>query len=261
MLRSFIIGGSHLDKIGQTQVDATSFLWDFHVTDGDVRHNWQHQRLKRLVETVREALGPRHLKRVGDIQKIKNIIYYLREICILFPYNMFMVHGDLLRRSRLIQTFMRFPSWRYWAMDLAMVSKKNQEYCRKEQKRYFSTCRLQKKEPLRVTKGQMWQRWWDRVQAATRSLSLHNHYYRLVCHLLFNVSTTAGLIDVRLLRQIPTLSSLLLVLKSAVCLRMAVTAVASTSWVLAEFPDTGLLVTNTYWGEREKHTDPHDAAP
>lgn len=54
---------SHLDEIGQAQVDAASFLEDFHVTDGDVWHDGQHQRLERLVETVGEALGPRHLMR------------------------------------------------------------------------------------------------------------------------------------------------------------------------------------------------------
>ena len=43
-----------------------------------------------------------------------------------------------------------------------------------------------------------------------------------------------------------TLSSLLLVLKSAVCLRMAVTAVARTSWGEDDFPDAQLLVTKTY---------------
>lgn len=32
-------------------------------------------------------------------------------------------------------TFMRLPSCRYWAMDLAMVSKKNQEYYKKRQER------------------------------------------------------------------------------------------------------------------------------
>lgn len=62
--------------------------------------------------------------------------------------------------------------------------------------------------------------------------------------LLFNAGTTTGW-------QKPkqTLRSLLLVLKSAVCLSVAVTAVASTSWVVAWFPDGGLLVTNTYWRE------------
>lgn len=54
---------SHLDEIGQAQVDAASFLWDFHVADSDVRHDRQHQGLQRLVETVREALRPWHLKR------------------------------------------------------------------------------------------------------------------------------------------------------------------------------------------------------
>lgn len=38
-------------------------------------------------------------------------------------------------RNHLIPTFMRLPSCRYWAMDLAMVSKKNQEYYRKGYKR------------------------------------------------------------------------------------------------------------------------------
>lgn len=54
-------GVQDLDEIGQAQVDAASFLQDFHVADGDVRHDGQHQRLQRLVEAVRETLGPRHL--------------------------------------------------------------------------------------------------------------------------------------------------------------------------------------------------------
>lgn len=52
-----------LDEISQAQVDAASFLQDFHVTDGDVWHNGKHQRLECLVETVGEALGPGHLMR------------------------------------------------------------------------------------------------------------------------------------------------------------------------------------------------------
>lgn len=56
----------------------------------------------------------------------------------------------------------------------------------------------------------------------------------------------------------PTLRSLLLVLKSAVCFKVAVIAVATTSWVVTDFPDAELLVTNTYWEEQEnvkiKHT-------
>lgn len=35
------------------------------------------------------------------------------------------------KKNHLMPTLMRLPSCRYWAMDLAMVSKKNQEYCRK----------------------------------------------------------------------------------------------------------------------------------
>lgn len=53
--------GSDLDEIGQAQVDASSFLQDFHVADGDVWHDGQHQRLDHLVETVGKALGPGHL--------------------------------------------------------------------------------------------------------------------------------------------------------------------------------------------------------
>lgn len=59
----FCMWGSDLDETGQAEVDAASFLWDFHVADGDVGHDRQHQGLERLVETVGEALGPRHLKR------------------------------------------------------------------------------------------------------------------------------------------------------------------------------------------------------
>lgn len=57
------IWGSDLDEIGQAQVDTASFLYDFHVADGDVWHDGQHQGLECLVETVRESLGPRHLRR------------------------------------------------------------------------------------------------------------------------------------------------------------------------------------------------------
>lgn len=47
--------------MSQAQVDAARLLWDLHVADRDVRHDGQRQGLERLVETVREALGPRHL--------------------------------------------------------------------------------------------------------------------------------------------------------------------------------------------------------
>lgn len=53
---------SDLDEIGQTQVDAASLLWDFHVADRDVWHNGQHQRLESLMEAVGETLWPWHLK-------------------------------------------------------------------------------------------------------------------------------------------------------------------------------------------------------
>lgn len=116
-------------------------------------------------------------------------------------------------------TFMRLPSCKDWAMDLAMVSKKNQEYYRK---------------------------------TLNRTELLHKHveqHERQVSHLLFNYSTTTELMQELCgwdRDRAQTLSSLLLVLKSAVCLRVAVTAVASTSWVVAEFPEMRLLVTNTY---------------
>lgn len=39
-------------------------------------------------------------------------------------------------------------------------------------------------------------------------------------------------------------------LKSAVCLRIAVTVVAKTSCVVTEFPDAALFVRKTYYGQR-----------
>ena len=59
----FSMWGSDLDQVCQAHVDASGFLWDFHVADGDVWHDGQDQGLQRLVETVREALGSWHLKR------------------------------------------------------------------------------------------------------------------------------------------------------------------------------------------------------
>lgn len=52
---------THLDQTGQAEVDAARLLLDLHVADGDVWHDGQHQGLERLVEAVREALGPGHL--------------------------------------------------------------------------------------------------------------------------------------------------------------------------------------------------------
>lgn len=57
---------SDLDEVGQAQVDAAGFLRDFHVADCNVRHDGQHQGLECLVETVREALRPRHLKMLNN---------------------------------------------------------------------------------------------------------------------------------------------------------------------------------------------------
>lgn len=53
----------YLDEVGQAQIDAARLLWDLRVADGNVRHDGQHQRLQRLVETVGEALGAGHLQR------------------------------------------------------------------------------------------------------------------------------------------------------------------------------------------------------
>lgn len=50
-----------LDEVGQAQIDAACFLWDLLLADGYVGHDGQHQGLEGLVETVREALGSRHL--------------------------------------------------------------------------------------------------------------------------------------------------------------------------------------------------------
>lgn len=47
-----------------------------------------------------------------------------------------------------------------------------------------------------------------------------------------------------------TFSSLLQVLKSAVCLRIAVTVVAKTSCVVTELIDAALFVRNTYYGQK-----------
>lgn len=63
LVSCFCMWRSDLDEIAEAQVDAAGFLWDFHVADGDVGHDGQHERLESLVETVGEALGPRHLKR------------------------------------------------------------------------------------------------------------------------------------------------------------------------------------------------------
>lgn len=60
---SICICDSDLDQTGQAHVDASCFLWYFHVADGDVGHNRQHKRLQRLVKAVRETLGPWHLNR------------------------------------------------------------------------------------------------------------------------------------------------------------------------------------------------------
>lgn len=68
----FWMRDSDLDKISQAQIDAASFLWDFHVADGHVWHNAQDQGLECLVETVRETLGPRHLRRrKGNCKPLK----------------------------------------------------------------------------------------------------------------------------------------------------------------------------------------------
>lgn len=70
----------YLDKVGQAQIDAPRLLWDLRVADGNVRHDGQHQRLERLVETVGKALGPGHLKRHRDKQIMINRISYIKTL-------------------------------------------------------------------------------------------------------------------------------------------------------------------------------------
>lgn len=162
--------------------------------------------------------------------------------------------------SYLIPTFMRFSSCRYWDMDLAIVSKKNQEYCRKEQKTscyasFLGTWwEFMSKESWKVKYSTSSYTFED-FSPETGGTNRHNHLLPFLGRCTTCCWKLVLQVDWQELQyvqgRVRTLSSLLLVLKSAVCLRTAVTAVASTSWVVTELPDAGLLVTNTYWEEKE----------
>lgn len=51
-------------------------------------------------------------------------------------YYFVVIFNDILAKTHeeMTLTFILLPSWRYCAIDLAMVSKKNQEYCDRKQK-------------------------------------------------------------------------------------------------------------------------------